>query len=497
MNSRQRSLSGVVALTVLAATLGWVAGRQIESPATAAARAQPPAASMITAPVESRVLTSDVVMRGDVTSDAAIDITVTPTSQGRAVVTTAPPEVGSELTDGSVALAIAGRPVFVVVGELPVYRDMTPGTSGDDVRQLEDALVRLGIAPGPVDGVFDGSAQAAVRELYARAGYQAPEPDAAERDQLAAARDAAEQARRGVTAAEAALTQARRGPSPSTRLQLDAAVNEAVAAREAARTFEPPDPVEVQRAVDAVAIAVAQRDEGLAAPDTTMERQAAADAEDALGAARASLDDLEARTGVTVPQSELVFVRSLPARVDVVHVERGAVVTDKVLTVSGGQLQVSARVDAADRPTLRPDQPVTLEDQTRGLTFTGRIASVADQPSRGEGDAGAGGGTGTGGEGYAVVITPDPLPAGTTEDDIRDLNVKVTIAVTSTDGAVLAVPAAAVTAGTGGTSRVERQVRHGRTETVEVTTGLSAAGFVEVTPVGGELGEGDLVVVGR
>lgn len=109
-----------MALTVLATTVGWVAGRQIESPATAAARAEAPVASVITAPVESRVLTSDVVLRGDVTSDTAVDIIVTPTSQGRAVVTTAPPEVGTQLTEGVVVLAIAGRPVFVLTGELPV-----------------------------------------------------------------------------------------------------------------------------------------------------------------------------------------------------------------------------------------------------------------------------------------------------------------------------------------------------------------------------------------
>lgn len=492
MNSKQRSLAVVVAVTVLAAGAGWAAGTQIESPATAAARAEAPAASLITAPVERRVLTSDVVMRGDVTSDAAVDVGVTPAGEGRAVLTTAAPAVGTQLSEGDVVGAVAGRPVIALVGALPVYRDLTPGTSGDDVRQLEEALGRLGIDPGSVDGVYDARAQEAVRALYDRVGFEATGPTSDERDQLAGARGGLEAARQAVGAAEAALAAAGDGPTRSTQLQLDAAVNEAQAALAAASVLDPPDPVELQRAADAVAVAEALRTEGLAPTDTSAERQAVSDARAAQAEAQATLAELQQRIGVTLPQSEMVFVSSLPARVDTVHVERGGVVTDKLITVSGGQLQVKATVSAPDRPSIRLGQSVVLEDQGQGLSFTGTIASVADAPAGGGGEEDE-----SSSGGYAVVITPDPLPAGLTEADIRDLNVKVTIAVTSTDGAVLAVPAAAVTAGTGGRSRVERATGAGTTETVKVTTGLSAAGFVEVAPVDGALEEGDQVVVGR
>ena len=46
-----------------------------------------------------------------------------------------------------------------------------------------------------------------------------------------------------------------------------------------------------------------------------------------------------------------------------------------------------------------------------------------------------------------------------------------------------------------GTSRVQVQ-RHGALEYLAVEPGLSADGFVEVTPVGGALAPGELVVVG-
>ena len=58
----------LLALLVLAASSGlsWWLGARSQSPEQAAARAEPPPASWITAPVEERVLASTVVMRGDV-----------------------------------------------------------------------------------------------------------------------------------------------------------------------------------------------------------------------------------------------------------------------------------------------------------------------------------------------------------------------------------------------------------------------------------------------
>jgi multidrug efflux pump subunit AcrA (membrane-fusion protein) len=76
--------------------------------------------------------------------------------------------------------------------------------------------------------------------------------------------------------------------------------------------------------------------------------------------------------------------------------------------------------------------------------------------------------------------------------------VRITIPVESTDGEVLAVPIAALSATADGTSRVEvAEGEGGATRFVTVNPGLSAEGYVEVDPVDGNLGEGDRVVVGR
>ena len=74
---------------------------------------------------------------------------------------------------------------------------------------------------------------------------------------------------------------------------------------------------------------------------------------------------------------------------------------------------------------------------------------------------------------------------------------KLSIAVQSTQGEVLAVPVNALSVGADGRERVQVDRGWGRTELVFVRTGLRAQGFVEVSPRNaGELKAGDLVVVG-
>jgi hypothetical protein len=68
-------------------------------------------------------------------------------------------------------MTISGRPVFLVRGDQPSYRDLGPAIRGRDVAQLEQALVRLGLDPGPVDDWYDLTTARAVRALYERSGF--------------------------------------------------------------------------------------------------------------------------------------------------------------------------------------------------------------------------------------------------------------------------------------------------------------------------------------
>ena len=71
-----------------------------------------------------------------------------------------------------------------------------------------------------------------------------------------------------------------------------------------------------------------------------------------------------------------------------------------------------------------------------------------------------------------------------------------TISVQSTAGEVLAVPVAALSMASDGTTRVQVQPPRAPARFVTVEPGLAAKGLVAVTPVQGDLGPGDPVVVG-
>jgi hypothetical protein len=168
---KTRTLLVMLALVILAAVSGWLAGGLIQSPAEAAARTAPPTPSPILAPLEERVLTADIVARGTARYGLpqAVSLAVSALKHEVGVVTTIP-QPGDQLDEGDLLLSASSRPVFVLQGAIPVYRDLTPGAEGEDVRQLEEALARLGFAPGSVDGRYDAETSAAVADWVAASG---------------------------------------------------------------------------------------------------------------------------------------------------------------------------------------------------------------------------------------------------------------------------------------------------------------------------------------
>lgn len=135
----------------------------------------PPEASWITEKVESRVLTSTVVMRGDVRPDLSMTIGVPSSVEGAGVLTRLPAAAGTELEEGAQVFEVSGRPVFILQGEVPVYRSMGPGDVGIDILQLQAALTRLGYSTES-DGVFGKATARAVNDFYAAAWYVPEQP---------------------------------------------------------------------------------------------------------------------------------------------------------------------------------------------------------------------------------------------------------------------------------------------------------------------------------
>ena len=126
--------------------------RADQSPAEIAAASRPPALSTITAPVERRTLDAKVVTRGTVAAASAVDVECQPVAAGasaatKPVFTRHPPAPGTAVSEGELLAEVNGRPVLLLQGDTPAFRELAPGAKGADVSQLQAALGRLGFDP--------------------------------------------------------------------------------------------------------------------------------------------------------------------------------------------------------------------------------------------------------------------------------------------------------------------------------------------------------------
>ncbi|MEU3604920.1 peptidoglycan-binding protein [Streptomyces sp. NPDC035033] len=444
------SIGALAVGAVLLAGAGVFAGTVIKSPAQVAAEAAPPPADVLTAPVERRVLHETVVLRGTVAAGQTVQVApvVSGGEGGTPVVTKTPFAVGAAVRPGQVLLEISGRPLFVLPGRLPVYRDLRPGATGDDVAQLQTALAGLGYGRGgDPEGTYGAGTKAAVEGFYAAAGYD-PRP-------------AVDDGGAGVDAATAAVTAAER------------------AAEDAADTL-------------------AGSEDEARKKDLRKARDRAA--ED-LADARAALGKVLAAAGPMVPAGEVVFVERFPARVASTAVRPGSPVSGTLMTLSSGRLLAQGYLLDHQKGMVRPGQKVRVVDEVAGTELTAEVATVASTPTSADAAGpGAAGGEGQedaapakGPTGYLFTAVPDrEIPPALAGQDVR-----LTIEAASTDGEALVVPVTAVSAGADGRTLVTVVTEDGRRTPVEVRTGTLGDGYVEVVPLaGGRLKEGAEVVTG-
>jgi peptidoglycan hydrolase-like protein with peptidoglycan-binding domain len=612
LGQRRAATAAVVALVGLA-IVGWVAAQQIRSPAQVAADTAAPKASPITVPVVQRTLSSEVIVRGTVRYGAARPavLATSRVKQGSDIVTRAPRR-RADLGPGDTVMAVDGRPVFVLPGAIPMSRDLHRGLEGPDILQLEQALAKLGFAPGPVDGRYDASTEVAVSGFYLHHGWDPFGPTDLQLEQLRTAQTAAAQARDAHLQALNTIEQARTAtPAEVEQAKLDAvaasdaldtavlalgtaeaklatarilaenarsaeraaianskkeqatadadvaikraALNGAVDDQRVAqlKVFEvptdaPPSEREAaaaaaRAAAEAIPRAQAELDAAIAAAEAARagapdaRRRARADGAQAANDARVAAEELRrarravrtarataklsaqrvrilsdpadtrsmqaiagaaadeerrtraevarlfAQAQVQVPANEILFFPALPLRVDTVKAKRGSAVSGSVMNVTSSRLVVDSSLSVSDRKLVRSGDPVTIEDQDLGIKAGGTVSVVADTPGTNRVDPSR----------FYFAVTPS-----TGVRALVGASVKLTIAVKSTKGAVLAVPPNALSVGGDGESRVQIR-RSGRTELVKVVPGLAAEGLVEVRPVKSEsLARGELVVVG-
>jgi hypothetical protein len=113
------------------------------------------------------------VLRGTLSDGGAISVGVPGDLSGDlAVVTAVGTTPGAQVNDGSLIAAVAGRPVFVLAGQIPAYSTMNYGSTGVEVSELQAGLEANGFSVGSdTAGSYGAGTAAAVADLYARAGY--------------------------------------------------------------------------------------------------------------------------------------------------------------------------------------------------------------------------------------------------------------------------------------------------------------------------------------
>jgi hypothetical protein len=280
-------VAGLVAVVFLAGA-GWVAAGQIKSPAQIAADTAPPTASLLTAQVERRSLSTEVIVRGTGRYGKPESISLPSSSlktSTQVISRIAKPD--QVLRERSTAMTVSGRPVFVLQGATPMHRDIGPGDSGEDVLQLERALQRGGFHPGAVDGRYDGATAGAVARLYRGHGAAPFGLTEAQRDKLNTTASAVSAATDRLLQMRLALRTATRGATPAevNQARVDAAaVNELIpparAAIGAARTrvAEARDVAAIARRTETQGDASARRDVATAQVDATTKQSALNDA---------------------------------------------------------------------------------------------------------------------------------------------------------------------------------------------------------------------------
>jgi hypothetical protein len=166
-------LAGIAIGAVMMLAIGLVASGLIESPLGVAAATAPPSPSVITATAHWQVLADTVVLRGTVTAARTIDV-VASAPYSQIIVTAMPVTAGERVRPGQVVAQIDGRPVVVLSGVLPAYRNLHEGEAGPDVGQLQRALSHLGYVNFDSPGFFGPSTALALLLFYRHLGYTAP-----------------------------------------------------------------------------------------------------------------------------------------------------------------------------------------------------------------------------------------------------------------------------------------------------------------------------------
>lgn len=370
---RRGTLLALLGTTVIVAIGSFLVGSHLASPAQVAANARAPKPTTPHVAVRYGVLRATVAFRADVTESSTVNIT-TPTSvpPARPVITSLSISRGAAVHEGQVVASVAERPLFVLQGRIQAFRAMKEGLHGIDVQQLQAALRRLGLfSGGDPRGTYGVATRAAVRQLYAGAGFTDP--------------------------------------------------------------------------------------------------------------------------GGAVPLGEITFVRSLPQTVLAVDAHTGDLVAGqnaelgatgiRIATIGSGSPVLRGQVSVLAASGLHVGMTGQASSAFNNQTFRVRVTAISHRAAQEQGSA-------------ASEVSVELKPTSTLDPSFLGQNVGISITAKTTGNKVLIVPAVAVTTRADGSSYVTVVDGPDKLRTVEVKPGLSAEGYLAVTPINGALSASDSVAVG-
>lgn len=196
---------------------------------------------------------------------------------------------------------------------------------------------------------------------------------------------------------------------------------------------------------------------------------------------------------VTVPSGEILFLPTMPVRLDAVTVKAGAPATGQIGTTTDPAVVVQATLPSADARLVHGGLAAVVR-MTDGTTLPATVeaagkdaAPPTTEPPPSQQAPPPSNTT------HLRLVAQDPVALAA----YAGQSVKIEVEVGSSGGEVLVVPVAAVATKADGKARVRVQASDGSVRDVAVALGLTALGLVGVEPTdGGDLKAGDRVVVG-
>ncbi|NUR73344.1 MAG: peptidoglycan-binding protein [Hamadaea sp.] len=327
---RRRSIAVAVAVALVAGAAAWASvgfgGGAPDPAASVPERAE-------TAQIKRETLVNWVTMDGELGFGAAEPLAAT--AAGTVTWLAAP---GTRVARGQTLLRVDDKPVVLLYGQLPMYRDLQAGLKGADVAQFEANLKALGYSGFAADPEFSASTTVAVKRWQAELGL--PETGVVAAGQIVYARSAVRVAQQLVRLGAASPADVLSVTGTTKMVSITAPTAGAGWAVRAAKvTIALPDGTTVDGQVDSVGEATTA--EGQAGPQVRILISLAAQKAADRGTVTVRHAVQERADVLTVPIAALLALAEGGYGLEVVDGGKSTVVAVQVGLFAGGRVEVS------------------------------------------------------------------------------------------------------------------------------------------------------------